>query len=103
MKKNTIKKKAALLLVGMMALTASACGGEKPDINENLADNTEKVEKVVNLFGSMERSSPNAKNTARTAHELTMRMAEKELGWKPEIMLEEGLKRTIAYFERRLA
>lgn len=80
MKKNTIKKKAALLLVGMMALTASACGGEKPDINENLADNTEKVEKVVNLFGSMERSSPNAKNTARTAHELTMRMAEKELG-----------------------
>ena len=30
-------------------------------------------------------------------------LAEKELGWKPEIMLEEGLKRTIAYFERRLA
>lgn len=30
-------------------------------------------------------------------------LAEKELGWKPEIMLEEGLKRTIAYFKRRLA
>ena len=30
-------------------------------------------------------------------------LAEKELGWKPVIMLEEGLKRTIAYFERRLA
>lgn len=30
-------------------------------------------------------------------------LAEKELGWKPEIMLEDGLKRTIAYFARRLA
>lgn len=30
-------------------------------------------------------------------------LAEKELGWKPVIMLKEGLKRTIAYFERRLA
>ncbi len=30
-------------------------------------------------------------------------LAEKELGWKPVVMLEEGLKRTIAYFERRLA
>jgi len=29
-------------------------------------------------------------------------LARKELGWEPEVMLEEGLKRTIAYFEDEL-
>jgi len=29
-------------------------------------------------------------------------MAKRELGWEPKVMLEEGLRRTIAYFDELL-
>lgn len=73
------KKMMAVLLAGIMSLSVSACSQKSP-LNENLADNTEENEKVVNLFGPMEKSDPDADNTARTAQEQTVRMAEEELG-----------------------
>lgn len=69
----------AVLLAGTMVLTTSACSFPKSETSENLADRTKKDQKVVNLFGPMEKSNPNAKNLARTAQELTVNMAEKKL------------------------
>lgn len=71
-----LKKIAVLLTIG--ALTLTACG-QKPDITENLADNTKTDKKQILLFGPMEKSAPNASNTARTAHDLTVLMAEERL------------------------
>ncbi len=73
------KKMMAVMLAGIMSLSVSACSQKSP-LNENLADNTKENEKVVNLFGPMEKSDPDAGNTARTAQEQTVRMAEEELG-----------------------
>ncbi len=70
----------AVLLAGAMVLSAAACGSSKSEINENLAVNEEENQKMVNLFGPMEKSDPDGDNVARTAHEQTVRMAEKELG-----------------------
>ncbi len=73
------KKMMAVMLAGIMSLSVSACSQKSP-LNENLADSTKENEKVVNLFGPMEKSDPDAGNTARTAQEQTVRMAEEELG-----------------------
>ncbi len=79
MRKKT-RKMGALLLAGAMIFTAASCGGQKHMSNENLAGSAKENEKIVNLFGPMEKSDPDADNTARTAHEQTVLMAEKELG-----------------------
>lgn len=76
---TSIKRTTAVLLAAMMTFTLAACSS-KPDAGENLisSDNTEK--KSVNLFGPMEKSKPNATNASRNAFDLTVEMAEKELG-----------------------
>ena len=38
-------------------------------------------ERVVNLFSPMEKMDPEAENVARTASDLTVMMAEEQLGW----------------------
>lgn len=65
----------------MCAVTA--CGQKKPNV-VNLADDRETEQKTVYLFGSMEKSKPNAKNTARSAADLTIMQAEEKLGLEVE-------------------
>lgn len=78
--RKVTRKMWAILLSGTMVFTVSACSNQKDVPNENLAGNEKEHKKFVNLFGPMEKSDPDADNTARTAHEQTVRMAEEELG-----------------------
>lgn len=76
-KRNRIKAFTAVLLACSTAFAFTACG--KPDIGENLITDERKEEKVVNVFGPMEKTKPNMKNTSRTAFDLTVEIAEEEL------------------------
>lgn len=75
-----MKKMIICLLIGIMFLSVSACGTQKNISDQNLVDNKKEDAGVVNMFGPMERSDPDADNTARTAYEQTACMAEEELG-----------------------
>lgn len=37
-----------------------------------------------------------------TQRKPVIKLAKKELGWEPEIVLEDGLKRTIEYFKENI-
>ncbi len=67
---------AAVLAVLLMLLTACA-SQEDP---RNLITREDGEERVVNLFSPMEKTNPNAENVARTAADLTVAMAEEQLG-----------------------
>ena len=72
------RRSAVILVIGAMALSLSACGGQKtPD--ENLIRDEKSEEKMVVLFAPMERSKPDAENVARTAFDQTIIMAEERL------------------------
>lgn len=71
-------KWAAVCLAGMMALTVSACGKAGSDLN--LVESQEGSRRVVNLFSPMEKTAPDAENTARSAADKTVVMAEEKLG-----------------------
>lgn len=73
----------AVLLAGL-ALTGMAACGRKGNGAVNLADGEEQTERVVNLFGPTEKSNPDVDNIARTAQELTVLMAEEQLGVRVE-------------------
>lgn len=60
------------------ALTFLSCGDNAK--TKNLLSEEKKEERVVNLFSPMEKIEPNAKNVARNASDLTIIMAEEELG-----------------------
>lgn len=66
-------------MIGMMTPALAACGSGA-NTGENLASNESDNQKVVNLFGPMEKSKPNVNNIARTAFDLTIEMAEEKLG-----------------------
>ena len=59
-------------------LALAACG--KHEDPTNLLPREEKEERVVNLFSPMEKMDPEAENVARTASDLTVMMAEEQLG-----------------------
>lgn len=66
-------------LAGVGILFIAACG--RKDAWENrVIISEEGKERVVNLFGPMEKSDPDAENISRTAFDLTVGMAEEELG-----------------------
>lgn len=77
--KGNFQKLWGVCLVLSMTLSLAACGSES-DSDVNLVSKEDDNEKYINLFGPMEKSNPNAKNVARTAFDLTIEMAEKELG-----------------------
>lgn len=79
-KKGRNSRKVLLAcLAGMGILSIAACGGKGSSGNKVIiSENGE--DKVVNLFGPMEKSSPDAENISRTAFDLTVGMAEEELG-----------------------
>ena len=76
---NRTHSAGALCLAGLMALTLSACGGNG-ETPTNLLPQEEEEQRVVTLFSPMEKIDPEAENVARTASDLTVRMAEEELG-----------------------
>lgn len=82
LKKNA-KKLLALSLIGVMMVTVAACT-QQEDSTENLVSDRVNNTKMVNLFGPMERTDPDADNVARTAFDITVSAAEKKLGVKVE-------------------
>lgn len=65
-------------LAALMALTVAACGLGDP--NNDVIITEEESKKVVNLFSPMEKTEPDAENTARSAFDKTIIMAEEQLG-----------------------
>ena len=76
--KNWIRRWTAACLMGIAAFVLLSCGSDEG--LENLVQDTEEEERVVNLFTPMEKVSPDTENVARSAADLTMAMAEEQLG-----------------------
>ena len=66
-----------LALLALLVLLVS-CGAPKEP--KNLISKEETETREVNFFSPMEKASPDAENTARTASDLTIAMAEDALG-----------------------
>lgn len=82
MKRRSLKKWAAVCLAGAALCAITACGGKGE--SRNLLDQEDDSEKIVNLFGPMEKTNPNAKNMARSAFDMTVALAEEELNVRVE-------------------
>ena len=76
--KGNIRKLSAVCLAASMIFVLAACGGK--GTGSKLMIQEEVEEKVVNLFGPMEKSNPGAENLSRTAFDITIGMAEEQLG-----------------------
>lgn len=63
-KKGNFKKFAITCLAGTVVFIMTACGN-KEEKSRNLVTSADKDKKVVNLFGPMEKSNPDADNMAR--------------------------------------
>lgn len=74
-----MKKLSSLFLAAIVALIITACGA-KAELDGNLVADIEKDAAVVNLFGPMEKSNPDAENLSRTAFDLTIALAEEKCG-----------------------
>ena len=77
--RNRKKTAAAVLAAAVAACTITACADPKPPTG-NLVNKEEQEKKIVNMFSPMGKTAANAENVARTAQEMTLDMAEKELG-----------------------
>lgn len=73
------QKQIAICLAGITAFIMAACN-ENTGTSKNLISSEENNRKVVDLFGPMEKTNPNADNIARTAFDLTINLAEENLG-----------------------
>ncbi len=77
--KRGLKKIAAICLAGAAVLLLAACsGGKNEDQGIIISDSGKRT--IVNLFGPMEKSNPDARNIARSAFDRTVMMAEEKLG-----------------------
>ena len=74
-----IRKIAAACLTSAFVVSMAACGGAK-DSDQVMVQSEKDEKRVVNLFSPMEKTDPDAENTARNAADLTVMMAEEELG-----------------------
>ena len=79
MGKKKIKKIAAACLTLVFVALLASCGA-KEDSDKVIVKSEKSEDKVVNLFSPMEKTEPDAENTARTATDLTVMMAEEKLG-----------------------
>ena len=68
---------SAVCLTILAVLSLTSCGKER---RANLLTQDNRVQRTVNLFSPMEKTDPNAENTARSAADLTVAMAEEKLG-----------------------
>lgn len=73
-----MKKKWMIIIAGIMLAGTAACQKEQ-NTTINLAQEKPQEKNVVRLFSPMEKLDPDAENTARTAQELTVIMAEERL------------------------
>ena len=71
---------AAVCLTCTTVFASAACGNKEN--SRNLLTEKEDAKRVVNMFSSMEKTEANTVNTARSATDKTVIMAEKELGIK---------------------
>lgn len=91
------------LVEGMIRMMNSRDGFTGPVNLGNPGEFTmlELAEKVINITGSKSKivhmPLPQDDPTQRKP---VIDLAKKELGWEPKIMLDEGLKKTIDYFEK---
>ncbi len=77
--KRYLQRLAAACLAGTMALSMISCGGGQQG-DKNLITSQAKEERPVNLFSPMEKTLPGVENVARNAFDLTIAMAEEQLG-----------------------
>lgn len=77
--KRIISKLLTLCLAGAVIFSIAACSSNA-NSHKNLIDNETNHRQSINLFAPMEKSNPNADNIARTAFDITISRAEKQLG-----------------------
>ncbi len=73
------RKIMMLCVAGIAALTVAACAGKDKD-GVNVIITEEESKRIVNLFSPMEKTMPDVENTARSAADKTIIMAEEKLG-----------------------
>lgn len=78
--KRMIVKAAVAFLMCTVMLAAAACG--KKESTNNLLSAEEDAEKVVSMFSPMEKTEADTVNTARSATDKTVIMAEEKLNLK---------------------
>lgn len=76
---KTLKSWMAALLAGTIILLFASCA-IPGDPDQNLISSQETEERIVNFFSPMEKIDPDAENVARSASDLTISMAEEQLG-----------------------
>ncbi|MCI8823878.1 MAG: extracellular solute-binding protein [Lachnospiraceae bacterium] len=76
--KKMRKRAVVPVLMGVTLFALAACG-QKETGNRNLVSGREEERETVYMFGPMEKSRPDAKNTARSAADITFMRAEDEL------------------------
>ena len=74
------KMRAFAACLAGLAVMVSACGGNGNEAKSDVIVSESDEERIVNFFSPMEKTDPDAENTARTASDLTVIMAEEELG-----------------------
>ena len=79
MKYVKARKIMMLCVAGIAALTVAACAGKDKD-GVNVIITEEESKRIVNLFSPMEKTMPDVENTARSAADKTIIMAEEKLG-----------------------
>ena len=77
-KKGVAKRYVAILAAGIVILASASCGNGKK--TKNLLPGDKQKERFVNLFSPMDKIDPDAENVARSASDLTVMMAEEQLG-----------------------
>lgn len=74
-----MRRLSAACLAGAAVLAMTACMAKAP-LSNNLVVNETEAKRTVNLFGSMEKSNPDAaENTSRNAFDMTVMKAEEKL------------------------
>ena len=81
MKRDQADRWTAALLTALLTLSLTACGDEETN---NLLNSEGRSDRVVTLFSPMEKSQPDKENTARSAADKTILLAEEVLGIRVE-------------------
>ena len=74
----------SICLTALLILSLTGCGRQENP--KNLITQDSGNERVVNLFSPMEKTDPNAENVARAASDMTVAMAEEQLGVSVEYL-----------------
>lgn len=77
--KRYVGKFAGICLMGIVIFTMAACGSED-ESKVNLVVTNEDENRIINLFSPMEKTEVDVENTARSAADKTVMLAEEKLG-----------------------